>query len=191
MVLSDGLLNKILLHSVALFSTGMAVTSFTVTPSLFSNPKNQTHQIGRYTGMGISIFFSAVGLTCGLVLDSKRSANKVARNLYLHRLATEQYWQEKQIEQEVPQLQQSYAPVTSVTKTQQGVTDFSYGVTEVPKVTDQLVEPELLELVTNAVTNGEKDSEIIKNILGYQGRNYQEGKRILEEIKEEMDDADD
>lgn len=44
--------------------------------------------------------------------------------------------------------------------------------------------PALLPVVNEAITQGKSDSFIIKNILGYEGRNFPDGKELLAEIKE-------
>lgn len=46
---------------------------------------------------------------------------------------------------------------------------------------------ELIELVEDAKADGLSDSKIIKEILGYRGERYGEGKELLKQIKKQME----
>ena len=48
------------------------------------------------------------------------------------------------------------------------------------------VSPELIELVETELLDGKSESKIIQETLGMRGRDYSEGKRILSEIKQQM-----
>jgi hypothetical protein len=102
---------------------------------------------------------------------------------FLHQLAVQQYTQ-----------QQNH--------TQQGVTDpelrnapsynelqdsgYSSGNSEHTELPD----PELVTDVEDALADELTDSQIIKNILGFKGRNYQQGKDLLDAIKKLIKETD-
>ncbi|MFM6399393.1 MAG: hypothetical protein ACKPFF_22185, partial [Planktothrix sp.] len=64
----------------------------------------------------------------------------------------------------------------------------SYGNAELSKETERERNLELfMEPVLEALENGLKDSDIIKDVMGFKGRRYAEGKAVLSDIKKYLE----
>ncbi len=99
---------------------------------------------------------------------------------YLHQLAVTQYGQQRYWES-----QGIYNPVNPEMTNYQTLPEFTNANGKLEK--DYLHDLEMLADVSDAIEDGLSDSQIIQNILGYKGRNYNEGKTLLKQIKQLME----
>ena len=118
--------------------------------------------------------------------------NKLEKELFIdEQMSLYNQFRQQQLQ---PQAQEFYQdpPVVNIGNTGNGngvnidlpiVTDVTNNVTTtgVTSVTD-----DILSEAIEALTNNKSDSFIIKNILGYEGRNFNKGKEILEVIKSDI-----
>lgn len=198
-----------LMNSIALFAIVTGVTVWFSTPFFTRDRDNEWHRRLRYLSISYALLSGTIALACSNVLASSRSeyealikAEKARRK---HAIASELYLAQKTntaIAQALighRQQELGLQPVTVETEESQEVPESSEssvdrehkklpgtgtgtGTTE-PEITLELVERVAISLADNR-----PDSEIIKNVIGMSGRNYQQGKIILDRIKRIIED---
>ena len=182
---------KLHLTAISLLILGFFVWS--ITPFIANEKDSLNHRLVRYSSLIISLSCGSLALYCGLKLDKDNGVHqatiKSQNDIKYHGLATEQYLEEKRLEliasYQLQEFQQELLPVTHVTPE----TSMNQEVTELQLPENQLVNRNLVTAVTNAINDGLSDSKIIKEVLGMTGRNYQDGKTLLSQIKKQINEV--
>lgn len=177
--------NKLHLTAISLLILGFFIWS--ITPFIANDQDSLNHRLVRYSSLIISLSCGSLALHCGLKLDKDNKIHqatiKSQDDIKYHSLATEQYLEEKRLEliasYQLQEFQQELLPSRPVTDE----TPINQEVTELQLHSNQLVDRNLVTSVTNAINDGLSDSKIIKEVLGMTGRNYQDGKTLLSQIK--------
>ena len=179
---------KLHLTATSLLIFGFFIWS--IVPFVATEKDKLSHQLFRYSSLILSLSCGSLGLFCGVKLEKDNNLHqatlKSQNNVRFHGLATEQYLEEQRLEllakYQLQEFQQTLYPITPETLINQEVTEL-----QLPE--NELVDHNLVTSVTHAINNGLSDSKIIKEILGMKGRNYKEGKALLSQIKEQINEV--
>lgn len=183
----------LLLNTIALFFIFSGLVCWFSTPFFTRNRDNLWHRSLRYLSMSYALMSGAIVLACSNTLavskseyealikaEIARRKHTIAANLYLAQRTNTQIAQAI-----LTQRQQEWGVVPETTEFQ-GVDNRS--VTPEPQEfsRNETLEPspEQIEQVVIALADNVPESEIIKTVLGYTGRRYQDGKQLLERILE-------
>ncbi|HEY9692219.1 MAG TPA: hypothetical protein V6D15_08450 [Oculatellaceae cyanobacterium] len=192
--------NRTLLLLTGGVSTVAGLFLWSATPFVFNNPKDKVGVCLRYLSLFGSLTLGIAAVASGHQLQRinplLKAIETAERNDFLDQLASSQYVQQQQWQQQAVAALQSPAAVGNSFDGNGGNLDTASG-NEV--VTDSLTEP-----VTDATDNatltaadtykpmylavtalqqqGVAESKIIKDVLQQEGRNYSQGKAMLEAL---------
>ena len=200
-----------LLHGINILALVTAVPIWFVTPFLTRNPElNGWHKFFRFTSIGYAIVVGSSSLYFSNKLGKMKpkidAMNKREMAEFKHTIASDLFLAQgtnSAIAQFVlTERQASLTPVTEFPESSEmepsdpsvhrqfpkssesSESSESYGNAELSKETERERNLELfMEPVLEALENGLKDSDIIKDVMGFKGRRYAEGKIILNDIK--------
>lgn len=201
-----------LLHSINILALVTAVPLWFVTPFLTRNPEsNGWHKFFRFTSIGYAIVVGSSSLYFSNKLgkmkpkidamDKREIAefkHTIASDLFLAQgtnsaiaqfVLTErqasltpatEFLESSDVELSDPSVHRQF-PKSSESSESSGNAELSKG-TERERNLELFMEP-----VLEALENGLKDSDIIKDVMGFKGRRYAEGKAILSDIKKYLE----
>ena len=197
-----------LLHGINILALVTAVPIWFVTPFLTRNPEtNGWHKFFRFTSIGYAIVVGSSSLYFSNKLGKMKpkidAMNKREMAEFKHTIASDLFLAQgtnSAIAQFVlTERQASLTPVGEFPESsdvelsdpsvhrqfpKSSESSESYGNAELSKETERERNLELfMEPVLEALENGLKDSDIIKDVMGFKGRRYAEGKIILNDIK--------
>jgi len=189
-------------HVVGICSCLIGISVWFSTPFFTRNVRvNRQHQVFRWASIGIGLGSGVGALSSSLILASLepkiKALNKSEMARFRHGVASE-LWMAQQTNSAIA------LSVTSERKSSLGVTALELrNSPELESSGDSVTEPlppETLRVTRNeteltasnetiitALNDGLPDSEIIKNVMGFTGRNYQKGKARLDEIKAQLE----
>ncbi|VXD22390.1 conserved hypothetical protein [Planktothrix serta PCC 8927] len=201
-----------LLHSINILALVTAVPLWFVTPFLTRNPEsNGWHKFFRFTSIGYAIAVGSTSLYFSNQLGKMKpkidAMNKREIAEFKHTIASDLFLAQgtnSAIAQFVlTERQSSLTPVTEFPESSEvelsdpsvhrqfpksSESSESSGNSELSKGTERERNLELfMEPVLEALENGLKDSDIIKDVMGFKGRRYADGKVILNDIKSYLD----
>ena len=201
-----------LLHSINILALVTAVPLWFVTPFLTRNPEsNGWHKFFRFTSIGYAIVVGSSSLYFSNQLGKMKpkidAMNKREIAEFKHTIASDLFLAQgtnSAIAQFVlTERQASLTPVTEFPESSEmepsdpnvhrqfpksSESSQSSGNVELSKGTERERNLELfMEPVLEALENGLKDSDIIKDVMGFKGRRYAEGKVILSDIKKYLE----
>jgi len=201
-----------LLHGINILALVTAVPIWFVTPFLTRNPEtNGWHKFFRFTSIGYAIVVGSSSLYFSNKLGKMKpkidAMNKREMAEFKHTIASDLFLAQgtnSAIAQFVlTERQASLTPVTEFPESsdvelsdpsvhrqfpKSSESSESYGNAELSKETERERNLELfMEPVLEALENGLKDSDIIKDVMGFKGRRYAEGKAVLSDIKKYLE----
>ena len=201
-----------LLHGINILALVTAVPIWFVTPFLTRNPEsNGWHKFFRFTSIGYAIVVGSSSLYFSNKLGKMKpkidAMNKREIAEFKHTIASDLFLAQgtnSAIAQFVlTERQASLTPVTEFPESSEmelsdpsvhrqfpksSESSESYGNAELSKETERERNLELfMEPVLEALENGLKDSDIIKDVMGFKGRRYAEGKAVLSDIKKYLE----
>lgn len=201
-----------LLHGINILALVTAVPIWFVTPFLTRNPElNGWHKFFRFTSIGYAIVVGSSSLYFSNKLGKMKpkidAMNKREMAEFKHTIASDLFLAQgtnSAIAQFVlTERQASLTPVTEFPESSEmelsdpsvhrqfpksSESSESYGNAELSKETERERNLELfMEPVLEALENGLKDSDIIKDVMGFKGRRYAEGKAVLSDIKKYLE----
>lgn len=197
-----------LLHSINILALVTAVPLWFVTPFLTRNPEsNGWHKFFRFTSIGYAIVVGSTSLYFSNQLGKMKpkidAMNKREIAEFKHTIASDLYLAQGTnsaiAEFVLTERQASLTPDTEFLESSEvelsdpsvhrqfpksSESSESSGNSELSKETERERNLELfMEPVLEALENGLKDSDIIKDVMGFKGRRYAEGKAIFNDIK--------
>jgi len=204
-----------LLHGINILALVTAVPIWFITPFLTRNPEtNGWHKFFRFTSIGYAIVVGSSSLyfsnKLGKIKPKIDAMNKREMAEFKHTIASDLFLAQgtnSAIAQFVlTERQASLTPVTEFPESSEmepsdpsvhrqfpkssesSESSESYGNAELSKETERERNLELfMEPVLKALENGLKDSDIIKDVMGFKGRRYAEGKAVLSDIKKYLE----
>ena len=201
-----------LLHGINILALVTAVPIWFVTPFLTRNPEtNGWHKFFRFTSIGYAIVVGSSSLYFSNKLGKMKpkidAMNKREMAEFKHTIASDLFLAQgtnSAIAQFVlTERQASLTPVGEFPESsdvelsdpsvhrqfpKSSESSESYGNAELSKETERERNLELfMEPVLEALENGLKDSDIIKDVMGFKGRRYAEGKAVLSDIKKYLE----
>ncbi|MFM6194914.1 MAG: hypothetical protein ACKPEN_09930 [Planktothrix sp.] len=197
-----------LLHGINILALATAVPIWFVTPFLTRNPEsNGWHKFFRFSSIGYAIVVGSSSLYFSNKLGKMKpkidAMNKREMAEFKHTIASDLFLAQgtnSAIAQFVlTERQASLTPVTEFPESSDVELSDPSVHRQFPKSSESSKSSELQELsketerernlelfmepVLEALENGLKDSDIIKDVMGFKGRRYAEGKIILNDIK--------
>ncbi|MFM6451087.1 MAG: hypothetical protein ACKPH7_04685 [Planktothrix sp.] len=197
-----------LLHGINILALATAVPIWFVTPFLTRNPEsNGWHKFFRFSSIGYAIVVGSSSLYFSNKLGKMKpkidAMNKREIAEFKHTIASDLFLAQgtnSAIAQFVlTERQASLTPVTEFPESSDVELSDPSVHRQFPKSSESSKSSELQELsketerernlelfmepVLEALENGLKDSDIIKDVMGFKGRRYAEGKIILNDIK--------
>jgi len=201
-----------LLHGINILALVTAVPIWFVTPFLTRNPElNGWHKFFRFTSIGYAIVVGSSSLYFSNKLGKMKpkidAMNKREMAEFKHTIASDLFLAQgtnSAIAQFVlTERQASLTPVIEFPESSEmelsdpsvhrqfpksSESSESYGNAELSKETERERNLELfMEPILEALENGLKDSDIIKDVVGFKGRRYAEGKAVLSDIKKYLE----
>jgi hypothetical protein len=197
-----------LLHGINIIALTTAIPMWFVTPFLTRNPEsNSWHKLFRFTSIGYAIVVGSSSLyfsnKLGKIKPKIDAMNKREIAEFKHTIASDLFLARgtnSAIAQFIlTERQSSLTPVTEFPESsdvelsdpsvhrqfpESSESSKSSGNSELSKETERERNLELfMEPVLEAMENGLKESDIIKDVMGFKGRRYADGKVILNDIK--------
>lgn len=186
-----------LLHNVTLAVVPTATVLILATPFFAPNPKQNNWHLGfRWTSLGLGFCASIVGLKCSDKLqhlkpkiDSLNEQEKreftfdASSHLKLAQLRNLGIVQMMMGEVNQAKLQAD-AVLNPELLEPSDDSGYSSRNSEVTDGTGSVTDDEIDE-VLDAIKDGVSESKIIKDMMGFKGRQYSQGKQILEQLKKE------
>ncbi|MBP0037655.1 MAG: hypothetical protein J7545_09650 [Roseofilum sp. SBFL] len=187
------------LHTVSVISGVLGISIWFCTPFFTRYVRaNRYHQLFRWGSIVIGLVSGGTCLGSSIVLaeiePKVKALNKYDLAQFRHSVASELYL--------ARQTNSAIAlAVSSERKSSLGLTDPNASIDEdyegvplersLPPNSEGSNETKgLTEQVRTALNDGLPDSEIIKNVMGYKGAKYQEGRRLLAEIKKDLPESE-
>ena len=201
-----------LLHGINILALVTAVPLWFVTPFLTRNPElNGWHKFFRFSSISYAIVVGSSSLyfsnKLGKIKPKIDAMNKREIAEFKHTIASDLFLAQgtnSAIAQFIlTERQSSLTPVTEFPESsdvelsdpsvhrqfpESSESSKSSGNSELSRGTERERNLELfVEPVLEALENGLKDSDIIKDVMGFKGRRYADGKTILNDIKSYLD----
>lgn len=197
-----------LLHGINIIALATAIPMWFVTPFLTRNPEsNSWHRFFRFSSISYAIVVGSSSLylsnKLGKIKPKIDAMNKREIAEFKHTIASDLFLAQgtnSAIAQFIlTERQSSLTPVTEFPESsdvepsdpsvhrqfpERSESSKSSGNSELSRGTERERNLELfVEPVLEAMENGLKDSDIIKDVMGFKGRRYADGKAILDDIK--------
>lgn len=169
---------RTILYSLALGGTLSGLIVWSVAPFVTQNKALRFLALSYSTVAGLIVCYSSSVLIRNQRIYKALDSSEI--DDYLHQLAVTQYSQQRFWEGQAVGVSELLEP--SQTKELEKVSSYLTN-----SELTELDMNELIELVEDAKADGLSDSKIIKEILGYRGERYGEGKTLLKEIKKQME----
>jgi hypothetical protein len=201
-----------LLHGINIIALTTAIPMWFVTPFLTRNPEsNSWHRFFRFSSISYAIVVGSSSLyfsnKLGKIKPKIDAMNKREIAEFKHTIASDLFLAQgtnTAIAQFVlTERQSSLTPITEFPESSEvelsdssvhrqfpesSKSSKSSRNAELSRGTERERNLELfVEPVLEALENGLKDSDIIKDVMGFKGRRYAEGKEILNDIKSYLD----
>ena len=186
-----------LLHNVTLVVVPTATVLILATPFFTPNPKsNNWHQGFRWTSLSLGFVASIIGLKCSDKLQHLKpkidSLNEQEKREFTFdassHLKLAQLRNLGIVQMMMGEVNQAKLQADAVLNPEllEPADESSYNSrnSEVPDGTDPVTDDEIEE-VLDAIKDGVSESKIIKEMMGFKGRQYSQGKQILEQLKKD------
>ena len=189
-----------ILHNVAISIIPLATVAVLATPFFTPNPKqNHWHQTFRWSSLTLGFCASVIGLKCADRLQHLKpkidSLNEQEKREFTFdassHLKLAQLRNLGIVQMMMGEVNQAKLQAEAVLNPEllEPADDSGYTArnSEVTGGTDSVTDDEVDE-VLDAIKDGVSESKIIKEMMGFKGRQYSQGKKILEQLKKDHAD---